>query len=210
MNRFFKNDDLQVNKLGKYTIDPEWWSRGYEYKFALDLLEKNDRVLDLGCGIEHPFKYHASTKVKKYVAVDVHKKILSLKDDKIEYIKSDILNLDIQEKFDKIVLISVLKENKQWLDEKIEVIKSKLAEDGLVIITDDYPLIDPKDLIEKFKKVKLIPVSKIDYMIKKDTLTSKKHKLSTFNIVLKMEGDKLGNSDKDSKKTNGGNIQRNK
>ena len=57
-NAFFQKNDPSTLDLMGFEIDPSWWSRSYEYPWALSFAEKDDVVVDMGCGyVDRPFKH---------------------------------------------------------------------------------------------------------------------------------------------------------
>ena len=135
---FFKWDDEEMEELSGTVLDRGfWWSRRYEYHFALSLIKPNDIILDAACGTYHPFKYAAGDICKTY-ACDIDTVPLS---DKYEYSYASITNLPYEDKmFSKVFCISVLEHLPQEeiikaLKEFKRVLKSK----GKLILTIDHP-----------------------------------------------------------------------
>ena len=144
-NKFFTYDDAKLDRLiFDLTKDPIlWWSRIYEYNWALniissDLREKN--CLDSACGNFHPFKFALAqfdnnhvyacdicdldksailSEIQKYFGEEIEGKrsIIEHLGDKISWRECDIANTQYDSKmFDYITCISVfehLDDNKQ-------------------------------------------------------------------------------------------------
>lgn len=187
MNRFFKTDDERVNVIDGFKIPRVWWSRPYEYCFALEFAKDTDTVLDVGCGLEHPFKHALGKRCKKVVAIDTDKLIEGVKDDNVEFVCADILDYKPKVKFDKIFIISTLEQTQDYMIEKFKNIESMLAEGGKVVITSDYPSLDPNKLIKFAKEANLVPTSKFNEEIPSNALYHTAYKLNCYGIVLERE-----------------------
>lgn len=185
MNKYFKKNDKKVSKLGKYKIPVEWWSRPYEYAFAKNYLVKDERILDVGCGLEHPFKFFAST-ICDVVALDKDSRILDCKKqvEKIDYVVADILNYKDEMLFDKIFCISVLEHTQSHMIEKMKNIKNLLKEDGRIIITCDSPILKPEKLIQFANSSGLRIDGKNEYEDKKNIIKSDRYNLNCYSMIL--------------------------
>ncbi len=169
MNKFITYSD-KVDPNIEAMLPPEWWSRPYEYTFALQFMVKNAVVLDAGCGIEHPFKWLLADKAKKVYAVDCDERIQELinkvddisgvdlsrkvykdckKDkDNIEYIQAAMEIVELPQKVDTVFCISVLEHlpadiQLRALDNFFKLLK----DGGKLILTVDYPTIKPDILV---------------------------------------------------------------
>lgn len=114
-----------------FKLPKHWYSRPYEYAWALNLVNPTDTVLDAACGISHPFKFYLAEKANLVFANDIDERILSkeaiihgvtddfgkdaidrVKDDwfkKIRFSNSSISSMPYDDaSFDKIFCISVL------------------------------------------------------------------------------------------------------
>lgn len=160
-SRFFRCNDPRLNRIF-LNLPENWWSRPYEYAWASSLVSSNDVVLDAACGISHPFKYYLCDLCRQVYACDLDDRILSN-----ESILADMANVfgpqaldfpqlylekpllsrqDItstsfaDEMFDRIVCISVLEHlTENELRKALSEFKRILKDDGLMIITLDYP-----------------------------------------------------------------------
>lgn len=165
ISRFIRVDD---ERMAHFTYDlPEaWWSRGYEYAWAAKYLDPGDTVLDAACGICHPFKFYAASRTTATFAFDLDPRILSrdaiLEDiaqsvslraksefdpglfDRISFSQCDMTHLPYANAlFDKIFCISVLEHvDAQTLRGALEEFRRVLKNDGLLVLTVDYPNVD--------------------------------------------------------------------
>lgn len=187
MNRFFRNDDKKINVLGDRKIPRIWWSRPFEYAFAIEFLKEGETVLDVGCGLEHPFKHYAGTICKKVVAIDTNELITELNDENVEFACADILDFEHKEKFDKIFVISTLEQSKDYLIEKFENMKNLLQDDGRIVITSDFPGLDPQKIIEYAGKAGFIVDGECDYDSTENCIYHTGYKIHCYAMVLKKE-----------------------
>lgn len=187
MNRFFNKDDNKVEFVGDFKIPRVWWSRPYEYAFALNHVKDTDTVLDVGCGMEHPFKHELGRICKKVVAIDTNPLVTDIKDDNVEFVCADILDFKTDLKFDKIFVISTLEQTQDYMIEKFKNMESLLAEGGKIIITSDYPSLDPMKIIKYAKEAKLEPTSDFDEEIPSNGVYHSTYKLNVYGLILERE-----------------------
>lgn len=183
MNRFLLTTDKKVD----WKVPKTWWSRPYEYAFAMDNINKNDVIIDAGCGIEHPFKMMASEKCKYLYAVDKDKRLNSaIMPLNSKYIIADLMdipNIKFDKKIDKIFCISVLEHmaEKEML-KCLENYRDTIKDDGKIILTIDYPTITPDYLTGKLKDLGLKYYGKTDYELKEKMIAM--DNLNVFTAIL--------------------------
>ncbi|MDX1279324.1 class I SAM-dependent methyltransferase [Oceanihabitans sediminis] len=166
-SRFFRIDDKN-SKTFVLDIADAWWSRKYEYEWAKQFCEKNDVVLDAASGVHHPFKYLLAKNCKEVIASDSDKNILSKKaiisktkdilktniDEKfledfknLSYVHSPLEKMPFDDKkFDKIFCISVLEHTPRTIVDIFDEFNRILKDDGMLVLTFDFPHIIPKQL----------------------------------------------------------------
>ena len=116
INRYFTKYDPSIKKIGTYVCDT--WNNKFEYKFAIDNLNKNDEILIIE---DAYFAKYAEKKVKKCV----HSLYLS---------KENNIN------FDKIFCLSKLNQLKMSEQERlIRDMKLLLKMNGKIIFTEIHP-----------------------------------------------------------------------
>jgi len=192
MNKFFTIHDKSIEYLNDFHIPPEWWSRRYEYKFAIDYLEKDDTILDAACGIEHPFKYYAASKVKKVIAIDKDERIKELENplNNLKMYHGDITKTDyVENTFNKIFCISVLEHLQgEELHEVLKEFYRVLKPTGKLILTCDYPLIKPEALFAIAESKGFIAKEPLEYNHKdKDNIKGQYGGLRCYSMVLEKE-----------------------
>jgi len=185
---YIKINDKKYDNLDNFKIPRTWWSRGYEYAFADEFIDKDVNVLDAGCGLVHPFKLYLKDKVKSIVAIDIDEAIKGAVDDVIEYRHQNIKDLTDKDKFDVIFCLGVLHHDKENLEANLKGLKNALATDGIIAITFDNTLD-----VEVFKKVvdKVgLEYHKEDKEKPKDALVGSPAKISIIKTILKVKEDK--------------------
>ena len=187
MNRFFNIDDKRIEELEGFKLPKEWWSRPYEYAFAMDFVNKDDVCLDIGCGLEHPFKNYLGKNCKKTIALDIDRRVSDLKSTGVEFVIDDILNYNPDFKFDKIYAISTIEHTLQYLEEKFENIKNMLKDDGKIILTVDYPTLRPEKLLECAKKSNLALISDFNEEMAENVLYHSAYNLNVYGMILTHE-----------------------
>ena len=201
-NDFFLCNDFSSDELLDWRIPDTWWSRVYEYPWAINYAKAGQVVADLGCGYHfRPFK-DALSKVCYYVyAVDKDERVLDL--DKqypfatnLQMVVADMEKpMPIQKhSLDRIFCISVLEE----LDDPEAALSGMhriLKPDGLAVLTFDvvynnnlpqgqYKGISVEYMLQLAVTANLFPREEIscsmDNRLKNDSLN-----LCVYHLVLK-------------------------
>lgn len=187
-NDFFRISDPQALKVDEFTIPPDWWSRGYEYHWALTQAIQDEVVVDAGCGPGHPFKNAIAEFSKHVYAVDLCTVSYNPKFKNIEVINADIRNMPIKsESIDTVYCISVLEHLKlDEIDESLKEFSRILAPNGRCVITCDIgtcvsiqkinQIFDIAHKYFKYDEYMALP----DY----DTVYSKTYQLYCYHIIL--------------------------
>lgn len=189
-NRFFTYDDECINEL-IFPLEPKfWWSRLYEYLWVMQFIKEDSCVLDACAGTYHPFKFAIADKCKEVYACDAEDisynninnatiKRFGKSLDKELYNKIKLSNCNItslpysDEKFDVITCISALEHMKENIIlDGLKEIKRVLKNNGLAVITLDYPTITPDKFMELVKESGLEIDGEYDYQIPKNAITT--------------------------------------
>ena len=194
ISRFLLKDDTQNINITVPDGD-NWFSRKYEYSFASKFIEKDDICLDVGCGINHPFKYFLADKSKKCIAIDKDKNILGLEKHKgLEYKNINAIDLSKNFKesyFDKIFAISLFDRMKFDEIEKILIeLKKVIKIGGLIILTISYPSLFPEKLLSICNKVGLNIFGEYDFKIDKTKVLRGKNSLKCYRLLLEKQKEK--------------------
>ncbi|MEW6574095.1 MAG: class I SAM-dependent methyltransferase [Bacillota bacterium] len=207
-SRFFRQSDARTEKL-VFPLPPYWWSRFYEYEWARRFCAPDDVVLDAGCGICHPFKFYLSDVCREVHACDIDPRILSaeeiLKDiardfgeevskrfpvkyfRQVFYCRASLTALPYPDRtFDKIYCISVLEHlPPAALFLSLQEFKRTLKDEGLIVLTFDYPLVNLEYLAKVFADVGLVFAGKVLFEMPENALYSEIDRLSCFRAVLR-------------------------
>ena len=126
----------------------------------LKYVEKNDVVLDFGCGSKSYLLNNTSNVIKRGVGIDYE--VISSKQNNIEYINYKYSNkLSFKDKtFDKIFLLAVLEHvNLDEVDNLFLEFRRILKDNGKIILTTPRPL---SKLILEFLAFKLKIISTVE------------------------------------------------
>jgi len=161
-SRFFVESDEKIDKL-IHILPNTWWSRKYEYAWAMRFASPVAVVLDAACGVMHPLKFALAERCLETHACDIDPRITS-KSAIIEEISQNLgaaaaqwhvehwqSNLELayadltklpymDDKFDVAFCISVL-EHMQAREQELalEQFYRVLKPGGLLIFTFDFP-----------------------------------------------------------------------
>ncbi len=149
-SRFILRNDPIITRIGGEDLNPAWWSRFYEYKWALDAAriyferrkEERRLCLDAGCGIEHPFKRELLQSFDKVVAIDEDPAIETVENDdsQLELYHSPLETFQYNEPFDCIFCVSVLEHlEPAHLNQSVGNFYSLLRPGGCLALTFDFP-----------------------------------------------------------------------
>src|SRR5687767_4996401 len=100
-NAFFKKTDPKVSKIADYELPETWWSRAWEYAWAIRQAGPAQVVADLGCGLHfRPFKDALAEICGKVYAVDSHPGLFDLQNerpfpDNMTAIVADMTDVDL-------------------------------------------------------------------------------------------------------------------
>ncbi|MGE5613327.1 MAG: methyltransferase domain-containing protein [Bacillota bacterium] len=129
---YLKNDRKRPNPRHEYLK-----------KSLGSIIKPGDKVLDLGCGIGITTEYINSLGVSKVIGVDLSPKLIEYAKSTVigvEFIVHDITCLELDDKFDVIVLCDVMEHvPSDRYDDLFRVIKKHLKEQGLVYLSIPDP-----------------------------------------------------------------------
>jgi len=207
-SRFFIRSDPRTEQL-ILPLPPYWWSRFYEYEWARQFCDPNDVALDAGCGISHPFKFYLSDVCREVHACDIDARILSpeaiLNDiandfgadaaksfplkyfQQLFFARASLTALPYEDnKFDKIYCISVL-EHLSLTDMflSMQEFKRTLKDDGMLLLTLDYPIVDLIVLINIIEHLDLEFAGDLSLDLPEDALFSSIYGLYCFKAAVR-------------------------
>lgn len=197
-NGFFKQPDPHIEELAGYQLPLDWWSRGYEYSWALEYASPSMTVADMGCGwMYRPFKDALDDLGCAVCAVDGDKRLLTQeKRPDIEYVVADFTNR-IEEistgRLDRVFCISVFEDLGDMAAPALKEFARVIKPDGLIVLTFDVPYLDaptpvypglPLDKFEQsMKDAGLRYSGSVDYD-KEDAVNHQEWNLCVFHCSL--------------------------
>ncbi|MDQ6422465.1 class I SAM-dependent methyltransferase [Paenibacillus sp. LHD-117] len=194
-SRFFVAGDASADTF-LFKLPPTWWSRPYEYEWAKEFVRQDNVVLDAACGISHPFKFVLSELCREVHACDIDPRItspdeivLDIENDFgaeaarqfprsylniIRFCRANLASLPYGDRtFDRIFCISVL----EHLDfgtmlRSFHEFRRILKDDGKLVVTFDYPIIQFDALRAALADAGLVFASDVYYEMPDDALYS--------------------------------------
>jgi len=142
-NDFFHVSDPHNQKFLAWTLKQGWWSRHYEYPWAIQFAQAGEVVADMGCGYTfRPFKDALASICDIVYAVDADERLLSQ-----EYPDNMLLHIwDFTERtpldddaLDTLFCISVLEDVGKKIPLALAEFRRLIKPDGLIVLTFDVP-----------------------------------------------------------------------
>jgi len=143
-NGYFVFDDPKIDQINGVPLHPTWWSRFYEYAFALQFVNKKDVVADMGCGwMGRPLTAELARRSKEVYGIDADQRVHGLdKHPNLYYLSMDFTSTEMSyfaaSSFDKIYCISVIEDLSPG--DRIQALKNfrrLIKNDGKIVITID-------------------------------------------------------------------------
>lgn len=139
-NRFIKKSDPYATDIMGYQLPATWWSRPYEYVWALCFAREGETVVDAGCGLEHPFKWMLAKNGCKVIAIDNDERVLQCPEfPGVEYMWANLGKIPLPSgSVDKVFCISVMEHIPREERGRVYIELSRILKpDGLLILTMD-------------------------------------------------------------------------
>ncbi len=144
---FFKRSDPHIEELAGYQLPPDWWSRPWEYAWAIEHVVSYMTTADMGCGwMYRPFK-DALAEVCHFVyAVDADKRLHEQKKaENMAFVTADItksIPAIPSGQLDRVFCISVLEDLGDMTTPALKEFSRVLKPDGKIVLTFDVPYFD--------------------------------------------------------------------
>ncbi len=199
-NAFFRKTDRRANVVAGMSLPPYWWSRPYEYAFALDHAAPGQVAADMGTGwFYRPLRDALADVCDAVYAVDIDERLLDQKKpDNMVFIVADFTKAvtDIPPaSLDRIFCVSVLEDLGDALGGALAEFARLLKNDGLVVATFDvqyddskplgtYPGVDFRTFEHALECAGLGYVGSVD-MSKRDVVYSEEFNLCCFHALLR-------------------------
>ena len=150
-NAFFKKSDPALDVIGGQALNPSWWSRMYEYAWAIQFAGPALKVADMGAGWSgRPFKEGLADLCKEVYAIDQDPRFLDLPNDRenlhfiVANFEQEIMFIEPQS-FDVVFCISVLEDLTNY-DAALREFYRVLKPGGQLVITCDSQYDERKPL----------------------------------------------------------------
>jgi len=194
-SRFFTREDPSDRDV-VYPLPEAWWSRPYEYAWASELVRSADIVLDVACGVCHPFKFRLAELARETYACDNDPRVTShdaivadiaesagaeaaagfdrARLSQVRLAACDMTRTPYADRtFDRVFCISVfehlaVRDQLRSLLEFTRVLK----DDGLIVMTVDHPTVDLERLASHLAAVGLAFAGGADFTIPDDAISS--------------------------------------
>jgi len=185
-------DERQTTLI--HPLPATWWSRPYEYSWAMAFTSPEAVVLDAACGISHPFKFALAERSREAHACDLDPRITSkaaiIEDigrdfgveatawhvdhwhESLHLASANLTELPYEEQqFDRVFCISVL-EHMPVSDQALALREFSriLKPDGLLILTFDYPTVSLEDMSMLLRDTGFVFAGEVDYTLPEDAL----------------------------------------
>lgn len=194
-SRFIRRSDRHEGTI-VYPLPETWWSRPYEYAWATEFVRPTDVVLDVACGVCHPFKFRLGELAQATYASDSDPRVVSppaIVDDirasvgdaaadafdhgrfeQVQLAVCDMTRMPYPDAtFDRVFCISVF-EHLAPLDQLRSLLEFTrvLRNDGLVVLTVDHPTVDLDRLTAQLAMVGLRFAGAADFTVPPDAISS--------------------------------------
>lgn len=158
-NAYFKKSDPRIDERDGFAIPDGWWSRRFEYFFAMENARPGDISCDMGCGWHYrPLHDWLATVCDFVYGVDHHKEVLDLPPmQNGAFVVADFAKPIEQipaASLDRIFCVSVLEELIDY-EQALAEFKRLLKDDGRIVITMDAPYDPARPAHDKYKGVNL-------------------------------------------------------
>jgi len=201
VNGYFKHNDPQITELAGYQFPEDWWSRPFEYAWALGFAKPEMTVADMGCGwMYRPFKDALAEECRFVYAVDADQRLFKQhKAKNMMFVEADIskeIFAIAEGSLDAVFCISVLEDLSNIISSALKEFKRCISDDGRIILTFDVPFKDaptpvypglPLDRFEQaIKDIGLVYDGEIDYS-KNEAVNHEDWNLCVFHCILKKQ-----------------------
>ena len=205
-NGYFTIQDVSIKALGGKALPGDWWSRPYEYAWALQFTNNKHVVADMGCGwMGRPLAKELAKQSKEVYAIDLDERVLDLDAlaSNLYYIPMDFSNSEMDyfktSTFDTIYCVSVIEDLQA--DDRLAALKNfrrLVKKGGKIVITMDaiwepcriaepYPTVNLNHFIKEVERAGLKFVGKIETDMPDNAVHQAKWNLSCYHCVLERD-----------------------
>jgi SAM-dependent methyltransferase len=205
-NGYFTMQDVSIKALGGKALPGDWWSRPYEYAWALKFTNKLHIVADMGCGwMGRPLAKELAKQSKEVHAIDLDERVhdLEVTASNMYYLDMDFssseMNYFEDNTFDTIYCISVIEDLRE--DDRLATLKNfrrLVKRDGKIVITMDalwepwriakpYPTVNLNAFSREVKMAGLRFVGDKNFTMPERPVCHSKWNLSCYHCVLERD-----------------------
>ncbi|GAB2697780.1 class I SAM-dependent methyltransferase [Paenibacillus thermoaerophilus] len=197
-SRYIRAADRQVDNV-VFPLPRSWWSRPYEYAWAMTQASADHVSLDAGCGVSHPFKFWLGARCREAHACDTDARLIqpaallkeiaadfghgaaaSLTLETLKAVRgrlADLTDLAYENNaFDRIFCISVLKHVPREARRAVfaEFYRT-LRPGGRAVLTFDVPSVRPEELLDAIRGAGFVFAGELQPSMPDDAIFSDTH-----------------------------------
>lgn len=202
-NAYFSMSDASIREINGKPLPSDWWSRPYEYAFALEHVDKNAVVADMGCGwMGRPLTAELARQCKEVYAIDADDRVSDLdrEDHGLYYLVMDFTSSEMDYFkdgiFNTVFCISVLEDLSP--DDRLNALKNfrrLLAKGGKIVVTMDciwepfriakpYPTVNLNHFMKEVEKAGLVFVGDVSVDMPENAVHQSIWNLSCYHCLL--------------------------
>lgn len=200
-NGYFRKADKALIDVAGHQLDWEWWSRPYEYAWALEQCRGMQTVADMGTGwMERPFKHGLVLECGTVYAVDADPRVLALPNptpQRLHHLCGNFTQGPItgigESELDGVFCISVLEDVRpEKLADTLTTFDYHLKDGGVIVLTFDvltgdkmlYPGMDFDALEDAMRASGLWYIGDVDYTLPADAVRHNGWNLAVFHALV--------------------------
>ena len=203
-NAYFRTSDPALLDVVGYKLNPEWWSRPYEYAWALGHARGLGQVADMGCGwMDRPLRHGLALYCEMVYAVDADPRVMQLPNptpQHLRHIVGDFARGPIasigEGELDAVFCVSVLEDlSGVKLETALDTFVYHLRPGGRIYLTFDvltgkkimYPGLDFSAFETACRRAGVWYAGEVDYKLPPDDLRHDGWNLACFHALLEVK-----------------------
>jgi SAM-dependent methyltransferase len=163
--RFIRQGDPRVEEVAGAPLPPAWWSRPYEYAWAMGFCDPDAVALDAGCGVPHPFKAHLPCVCREAHACDTDPDaaLVAALIPGLRFTLASVVDLPYGDgTFDRVFCISTLEHlGPDGRAGALREFGRVLRPGGLAVLTVDVPPVNLRALLDQADAAGLRPAGDV-------------------------------------------------
>jgi len=154
-----------VDKVAGVPLPATWWSRPYEYAWAMSFCDPDAVALDAGCGVPHPFKVHLASACREAHACDTDPDaaLVAALIPSLRFTLASVVDLPYRDgMFDRVFCVSTLEHlGPDGQAAAMREFARVLRPGGFVVLTVDAPTVAPGALLDLAVEAGLRPAGDV-------------------------------------------------